>query len=239
MNGNIPRGWGEDSLSEFIVDAHHNVLASYVQFRGPYARLRDIDKAYRTLVEHLFNTPDWPSAWFLLGAHSSFLGGARLALSGQTAEAFRVLRGCVENSLYGFYVYRHPESFDVWARRHDDEESLKAVRKKFSIGNVRRELERFDEKLGQVTKMLYERSIDFGGHPNERAFTSSMKIIEKGARVSMELRYLTGNRTQLMHCIKANAQIGVCSLSIFRHVFLHRFDLIGLTQTLDKLKSGL
>ncbi|RJP64552.1 MAG: hypothetical protein C4539_14345, partial [Ignavibacteriales bacterium] len=191
MTENVPRGWGDDPLSGFIELARRNTFASYSRLHVLYKLLSDIDKAYKTLTDNLINTPDWYAAWFLLGTHSSYLGGARLSLSGQTTEAFRVLRGCIENALYGFHVSRNHESFRTWLNRHNNEVSMRAVKNEFRITCLFDELESIDKKLHRISKDLYDRTIDFGAHPNERAFSSNMKILEGTETVKMELRYMT------------------------------------------------
>ncbi len=234
-----PLGWGKDDLSSFIDLAKHNIFGSYTRFRPIYKRLVRIDQAYRNLVNNLSNTPDFRSALFLLGAHSSFLGGTRLSLSGQTTEAYRVLRGCIENALYGLHVAGDTESFKKWLRRHDSQDSMRNMRREFAIRQLLRELETQDTNAHMATVQLYERTIDYGAHPNERAFSSNMRISEGPTTVQIDLRYLTADPTQLEACIRSTAQIGVCSLDIFRIVFRERFDITGLSDTLKKLKNGL
>ena len=234
-----PSGWGTDTLSSFIENCRHNIFASFGNLRNGFWQLERIDKAYYELIGNLINTPDWRAAWFLLGTHSAFLGGARLSLSGQTTEAFRVLRGCIENALYGLHIPQSPDDFETWLRRHDSAQSLQDVKSIFRITLLFQELEAINPILHREAKELYDRTIDFGAHPNEKAYSSNMKILEGTETVKMELKYLTADPTQLRHCIRTNAQVGVCSLDIFKIVFRHRFDISGLSDTLEKLKIGL
>lgn len=75
-----------------------------------YAKLAEIDGVFRKLIDNLLNTHDWFAAFFLLRAHSAFLAGSHLAMSGQAAEAYASLRLCLENGLYGLYLARNPGS---------------------------------------------------------------------------------------------------------------------------------
>lgn len=239
MTKQDPPNWGEDSLSEFIKVAYENSFASFVKLKPQYKRLKGIDRMYRVLVDNLHNTQEWFAGFFVLRTHSSFLGGARLTLSGQIAEAFMVMRGCLENALYGLYLSRHPDSRETWLRRHENEEVYKKVRNEFRIRRLLDFLEEVDIDIYQVTNTLYERTIDFGAHPNERALSSSLRITEEQQSVRFDLNYLTGNSTELHHALKTNAQVGVCALEILRNVYTERYNILGITDTLQTLKNGL
>jgi hypothetical protein len=239
MRDLVPTRWGDDSLSEFIENAIQNCFATFSNLRPQYLLLAEIDKVFRSIQENLNHTQEWFPAFFLLRAHSAYLGSARLGLSGQVPEAYMVLRGCLENSLYGLYLSHNPASQETWLRRHDDEESKKQVRNKFAVGALMRFLESLDPKSHKVVSLLYELTIDFGAHPNERALTSTLQQSEMQDSIRFDLIYLTGNTPLLHMCLKNTGQIGICSLDIFRNVFKERYDLLGVTGRLDKLRKGL
>jgi hypothetical protein len=167
------------------------------------------------------------------------LGAVRLALSGQVPEAFMVLRGCLENALYGFYVTRKSLSQEIWLRRHDDEESKKKVRREFKISNLLKLLGKDDKKLRDTVSDLYEKTIDFGGHPNEKAFFSVVKKSVNEHKTTIKSAYLVGNEPALQLCLKSCAQIGLCSLSIFQLIYKERFGILGLPDDMTALKKGL
>ena len=104
-----PPEWGTDELTKFLDVARSNSYATFHNLRDEYRRLAEIDGAFRKAVDGLFNTKDWFAAFFLLRAHSSFLGGVRLSISGQVPEGYACLRLALENALYGFYLYKNPE----------------------------------------------------------------------------------------------------------------------------------
>ena len=235
-----PLKWGEDSLSEFIKVAYENTFATYVNLRAEYKLLEDIDKIFRILIENLINTPEWFAGFFLLRTHSSFLGGARLTLSGQIPEAFMVLRGCLENAIYGLYLSRHPESRKTWLRRHHNKEAYEKVKNEFRMGRLLDDfLSKVDKNLYQMANTLYKRTIDYGAHPNEAALTSNLKLSKGQDYVKFNLNYLTGDSLLLRLCLKTNAQIGVCSLYIFRHVYRERYDIVGISDMLETLGKDL
>jgi hypothetical protein len=150
-----------------------------------------------------------------------------------------VLRGCLENALYGLYVTRNSSSQETWLRRHDDEESKKKVRKEFKISNLLDLLEKNDKNLHGIADELYERTIDYGGHPNERAFFSVAKKSGDEHKPTIQSAYLIGNEPALQLCLKSCAQIGLCSLSIFQLIYRERFDILGLSDEMKAVKRGL
>ena len=239
MEQTPPRNFGSGELSEFIDLAHQNTFASYVNFRSQYQRLEDITQLYTILIDHLTNTPELVAGFFLLRAHSAFLGAARLSLSGQVPEAFMVLRACLENGLYGLYISRRPASADIWLRRHESDSAKSKVRREFSGQNLWRVLENENRNIYEVANMLYERTIDYGAHPNEKALMSTLNLQPGPEGVRFEVNYLIDDLPNVSMCLKTNAQIGVCTLDIFRCVYKERFDLVGLTERLLRLKQGL
>ena len=140
-----------------------------------------------------------------------------------------VLRGCLESALYGLSLSRNPSRQEIWLRRHDDEKSKEKVKKEFRIRNLFNSLKLEDTRLHNITKELYGRTIDLGGHPNERAFISVMKQKKDHSRITFDSAYLIGNEPALQLCLKSCAQIGICVLFIFQRIFRERFSLNHLT----------
>ena len=176
----------------------------------------------------------------VLRAHSSFLSALRLAVSGQIPEAYMVLRGTLENSLYGFYISTRPELREIWLRRHDDAASMHAVRQEFRVGTIFERLALANAGIGDIAKALYESTIDSGAHPNERALMQVLNMERGAGQIRFEVRYLTkGEEPAFGACLKITAQVGVCALDIFRLVFHERFQILGLTRELEILKRDL
>lgn len=237
-----PEGWGLDPLSAFIEAARQNTFATFANLMGSYSRLRDIDRLFVKATENLHGLQgdaDLLPATFLLRAHSSYRGACRLALSGQLPEAYMVLRGCLENCLYGLFLHAYPEKAETWLRRSDDEASKRKVKAEFQIGPMFTLLESKDAVTGKAVRGLYEQTIDFGAHPNEFALTSNARAESAGATKRFELSYLTGDSTALRLCLKTTAQVGVGSLRIFRLIFRERFELLEISPALDAVTRGL
>ena len=160
-------------------------------------------------------------------------------MSAQVPETYTVLRAALENALYGYYLHRNPSSRETWLRRHDSESLKKKVKDEFKIRNLLSELAKQNKNKAQIVKTLYERTIDFGGHPNERALTQSLLITKDAQAVELKVAYLDDDSTPFRLALKTTAQVGVCVLGVFRLVFKERFDILSLTDALDSLKQGL
>jgi hypothetical protein len=82
-------------------------------------------------------------------------------------------------------------------------------------------------------------TIDYGGHPNERALSSILKLEKDQKGIRFNFNCLTDDLTFIKGGLKSTALIGICSLDIFRKVYKERFDLLGITEKLQELKKGL
>jgi len=100
------------------------------------------------------------------------------------------------------------------------------------------ELDSVDPATGEVTHHLYDRTIDYGAHPNERALSSNFRRETDERKQTFRLLYLDGDSPTLRLCLKTNAQVGLCSLKIFELVFPERFNLLGISQKLASLSKG-
>ena len=232
-----PHGWGSDPVTEFLDTARENSYATFAELPRDFACAVQVENLYRILVTHLDHSPDWVPALFLLRSHAAFLGAVHFAMSGQAAESFMVSRGCLENALYGFYIYRHPDTAKAWLERDTDAESLGRVRDQFRIGSMKRDLRAIDEKLANLADHLYERTIAWGAHPNEKALTSSTRIVKEGANTKFEVRYLTAEPEAIRLSLKTSAQIGVCCVRVFGLVFSHRFKILDLPSRVRQLEE--
>ena len=239
MNLEPPEGWGSDGLSDFMEAARRNTFATFVNLRSQYALLLDVDRAFTELIKNLKNARPWYACLFLLRAHAAFRGGVRFAVSGQVVEAYMVLRGCIEAGLYGLFVTANPDSFRIWLERHKDNSARAKCRGMFAAKGLFELLESRSKNAADVARNLYERTIDEGAHPNEKAILTNLRNVEDEEGVTFNLLYLTDDSPELRGSLKTTAQVGICVLDIFALVFRERMDLLGLTRRLDELKRGL
>ena len=239
MDKKSPLGWGDDSLSAFIETVKNNIYATFANHRAVFNRIQKIDEAFRFAVDHLYNTKEWFPSFFLLRAHSAYLGAARLSLSFQVGEAYMVLRGCLENALYGFFFYKNPKKAHLWYERHDSIIKRKEVRREFQIKRMIEALKEENNQVAQVATILYERCIDYGAHPNERSISSVLEKSEEGRNIYFTIYYLPGDTLPAKACLKTTAQVGVCCLRVFELIFKTRFELMGLSDRVKELQKGL
>jgi len=236
-----PKQWGTDQLSVFIDTARNNVFASYEHFNPLYRKLVDVEIAFRTIGENLLNPLDMSAPFFVLKAHSSFLGSAHLALAGQVPEAFMLMRGCLEAALYGLHVHKNKKAAEIWLHREDGPKEKQACRKDFTAGNVLKSLKATDSAVYEKANTAYEKTIDFGAHPNLASMVMMLNVSvdpDKNA-AQFKLKYLSNESEAIHGAVKSAAGVGVCALMVLRHVFPERFDLLGISEKMPALQSGL
>ncbi len=234
----IPPDWGADPLGNFVEDARRNCITTFTNLRRQYDALAEIDRICRVMIDNLNQSPELVCGFLLIRTHSSFLGAARLCLSGQLAEAYMVLRGCLENALYGLYVAGNTSRQEIWLRRHEDEASRRRMQKEFTIRNVMNHLQSVDPTSQHVAQTLYDRTIDYGAHPNERSVTTQVKTQRDGSRVNFTANYLICGDLAHEFCLRSAAQVGICCLDVFQDVWRDRYRILGLDVRLDQLRQG-
>jgi hypothetical protein len=238
-DGKLSQTGAVDALSRFLEDAQHNTTATCANLGPHYKTLTKIDRLFRKLNDNLDHNPHMLATWFFFRTHSALLGSIRLCCGCQVGETYMVLRGCLESALYGIYVARDSDRQSLWLRRGENEATKKKVQEEFTVGKVMKFLHGIDPETQTIAKALYDRTIDLGGHPNERAFFSQIKTQVIESRVDFTASYF--NCGDLPHelCIRTTAQIGVCCLDIFSHVFGERFRILGIDCDLDHIRNGL
>jgi hypothetical protein len=234
-----PPNWETNEISQFFDAARINEFATFANLKDDVARLSDIDLPYRKAINGLHHSKDWFAGFFMLRAHSNILAACRLCWSGQIPESYALLRSCLENTFYGLYIARHPESCETWLRRHDNDATKQKVRDEFRVGALLKFAADVDATEGKAAGVLYERTIDYGAHPNERALMQTLQINKEADHVEFKSNYLDKNSAAMKMALKTTAQVGACTLSLFRTVYAERFDILGLTDLLHHIKARL
>lgn len=233
-----PPEWGRDGLTSFFDLTRSNQYASFVHV-PQYSKLAEVDEAFTLISSNLKDPPSVFAPFFLLRAHSSFRAAASLALASQPPEAFMVVRGCLESALYGLYVFKNPATSEIWWAREDSEAGKRDVKKEFTIGNMWKCLKDTDEKLQVQASILYERTISFGGHPNAAAVLTALSTEQAERGMRFKLDYLNSEPEMLTGTSKSVAQVGVVALEILRFAFAEKYEALGLSATLKRLRQGL
>jgi hypothetical protein len=113
------------------------------------------------------------------------------------------------------------------------------MKKEFTITGLKKVLETVDADAGGLWSKLYEKSIDYGAHPNPSALISALKKQEHEKGVRWEVSYLTKEPEVIRGTMKSVAQTGVVSLMVFRNVFPKRFKELGITDSFQRLQQDL
>src|SRR5262249_22585002 len=96
-----------------------------------------------------------------------------------------------------------------------------------------------DARLADIYDKLYDLTIQFGAHPNEKSVSGSLKLDVQEKETQVHQIYLRGDGPALNHWIHTANQIGICVLNVFEHVHAKRFADLGMTPKIDALSGGL
>jgi hypothetical protein len=233
-----PTAWAEDDLSEFLDEAFKNNLATFVRFPVHFEHLETIDAALRRLVGAiLISKADMilPSQ-LMLRSHAAFLSAVRLVTSGQLAEAFMVMRGCLETALYAHHLKVDPSVALVYMSRNDGGDALKNFKKNFpSYGQMRDALIAENKNTGEALSKLYEITIDFGAHPNPfMLFTNFSKEVGDAGQ-----QYFNFDADAFGMCVTCCERVGMCMLRIFELLHPAEFAAVARTQQISDLEAQL
>ncbi len=215
-----PAEWQRGDLFPFIEECWSNSVAIVGNNNVVAARLTAIDSIFFDVHHNLKPTNETqlvPSLLFLR-SFSAFRAAVMVGLSLPT-DSFALQRSCLEYAGYAKLVMLEPELARLWLLR---DQNLAEVRKKFSNRAVREAIEKDDAALAKIYQELYERSIDFGAHPNEKGVLGGVVpgSLDTG---NMQVILLAGDTPQLQHGVKSCAQVGICALKIFNLIFRDHF----------------
>lgn len=235
----LPPQWAKDELSSFLHDAFKNNLATFVQRPVEFALLSRIEDVYKKATNALANNPSFLPSLFLLRSHGAFLGSVRSATSGQIPETYPLLRSCLEYALYAHHIELDEARAVTWIARHENSESVKACRKEFAHHRVIGSLAERHPTLHAVIEDLYERSIDFGAHPNERGLSISTAFREDEGVSVFQVAQLQSGGPAMDLAMRFTASTGIGALSIFEKIFESRFRLLAIDAELELLRRGI
>jgi len=238
----LPEDWGKEPLSEFIEAAHRNCIASFVNYRElrVMKALKEVDALFRCVLGIRYKeVKEILLPGFVGRSHSAYLGSIQLSTAGQAAEAYPVIRLCLENALYALFIQDDPaidkeipERLQIWADRGTNDEATKKCRHTFGYGNIRDHLVGRDSALGEETNALYERTVVYGAHPNFYAHaTTSDPLKSEGG----EVQYLLPDTDAAKLAIQTAVHAGMCSLRIFGLILRDRFEEAGIPGRLRKI----
>ena len=160
-------------------------------------------------------------------------------MGGAVVEGMAGLRQCLEFAGYASLVNDDKAFAQIWWDRDQNDESEKKVRRAFTHGAVQSAIRKSDARLAKIYDDLYDRVIKFGGHPNEKSVSGSLKLnVQKAETVLVQI-YLQGEGSQLDHWIHTANQVGICVLKVFEHIHTPRFADLGMSARIDALAKDL
>jgi hypothetical protein len=233
----MPVNWGRDSLSEFWDAGTDNMIANFAHDRPDVGLLRQIDALFLRAASHL-NEPKHPLvALLLLRTHAAFRAASLVAMTGMPTEVYPLIRSVLEHAGYALLMHQNTGHGETWLRRHDGLDEKKAVRKAFTPTEIKELLGNLDKGLQKVFDELYEYSIDFGGHPNERSLTSNLSLKESERTKEYRVQYLHGDTPWVAAAIRNTARAGLFALYAFQHTMPAKFALLGIKDEMNALRS--
>ena len=230
--------WGEDDLSKFLDLVHVKQVANRTEFARPYDIILEINDCLLKAGKNLVNPKPVMAGMFLLRGQYAFKTAAGMALAGQIVETFVMMRSALEYAGYALLMFEKPELQVVFMDRHQDEEAMKLNKQKFKISEVRSCIARFDVKLAENFDLFYQRTIDFGGHPNPHATNSATLLDEKDGSMGITSLAISADKNALVHALKSVAQVGLTILYIFQHIFKEKFELLGIKAAIANLTQN-
>lgn len=235
----LPPNWGGDSLSKYIQDVHENRFATFVHKKQWFCRLAEIDTCFVTILHEWLYPNSRLTPLLMIRAHAAYRAACEHALAGQCADIYPQVRVALEYAAYASFMHVHPNAEETWLRRHDDKSAMKSVKEDFKIVKLREAIKAKNRAIAEVFDTLYQRAIDFGAHPNERAVTGNLSVTKIDEHIEYKSMYFHKDGVKLDHGLKTTAQAGACVLEIFQDVFSARFELLGVKHTLLELRRGL
>jgi hypothetical protein len=233
-----PPGWGDDDLTKFLDIVRHNQFATFATEGPAIKKLIAVDGLFLRASKDWVNPKSATVADLLLRCHSAFRAAVGLAMTGQP-ETFTVCRAMLEYAAYTVHIDRNPDLEAVWWGRHKDEASMKQQREAFLHGKVSKSVKEANRDAGQRFEKLYQRAIDHGAHPNQRAVTSNRKIMQEPGLVRVQAILLHADGPALDNALKNTAQCGMVSLELLQVALNSRFELLGINAAMLELRDGL
>jgi hypothetical protein len=237
-----PPGWTKAQLPPFLETMWANTVATFANKPESHRLCRIDDLMFEVATDWKGISPtveNMAPLMMFFRTHSAFRAACGLGMGGMTVEGMAVLRLSLEFAGYACLLKENPNLAMVWWDRDVDEKTLKDARGELTSGAVVRAVKKLDKRLGEIYEMLYDRTIQFGGHPNEKTVTQSLKLHITPEETRIDQVYLQGDGTILDHWIRTANQIGICGLKIFEHVHHERFEKLNVKARIETLAQAL
>jgi len=237
--------WEGDPLSAFLADAQRNERVSALKVPDVYALLQRVHAAFEqvaTITERENNPNLLPTRFLMVHARGAWLAAVRSVMSGQTVEAYPLVRAVIENAWYALHIAKDPAPparTVVWLRRSDDDTALAQCKTEFRVRTVRDTHAALDADAEKALHTLYEWAIEPGGHPNERGVLAAMTRTQTGPAITFGPVLLANDPDLILVALKSAGEAAVGALKVFRLIFPERFAIMGLDGEIDALVGRL
>lgn len=223
-------------LMEFLDTAHRNQCGNRQRFPEPYILIERVDDCFVRGAENLINPKPAITGPLFFRSQYAYKAAAGMALSGQVAEAFLLMRSCLEYAGYALVIKDTPTLEKVFLNRHVDDASKRKQKAQFTMTNTITVVGKYDVTHAAIFKTLYDRTIDFGAHPNPVGTLTTLKIEKhEGGGGTMGIDALTTAPELILHAMKTTAQVGLTALFVFQHSFKAKFEILGIRAEMDTL----
>jgi hypothetical protein len=239
-----PKGWEESQIGPYCETLWNNTIATFAN-KDEVKRLIEIDDLFVEFACADYDATNKLAAMVPLllffRSHSAFRVSAAIGMGGAVAEAMATMRICLEAAGYASLAAENEELAKRWLDRDESAESRKAMRKIFGSDKIRGSVKRRDLAAGAAYDEIYDRLIQFGAHPNEKAAMGALLIDEVDGQADLSQIYLhdDSDSVTLDHCLRTNSQVGVTALRVFSRVFGTQFDRLAIVPKLLKVCQGL
>lgn len=239
LNRPRPEGWYESQLFRFVEDGWGNTLATFANKNIVCRRLEEVDVLFSAVQDglKLLRMSQLVPSLLLMRSIGAYRSTVALAMAHPT-DAFAVMRSCLESAGYGVFIARDEKLAEMWLRRDEDKKTKQAVRDRFTQGAVREAVAKHEPQLGEVYKALYERAIDFGAHPNEKAVLTNLRPDSIRAAEKIDYKLLGGDGPLLDGVLRSTVQTGICVLRLFHYVFPERYDETNMVARVAEVSRG-
>jgi len=230
LNRPRPDLWSHGSLFPFIEECWSNSVAVVGNKNVIAQRLTAIDSIFDEIHPILkpSRVAQLVPSFLLLRSFNAFRASVMVGLALPT-DSYPLQRSCLENAGYARLISTVPELSERWLNRDDDPGS----KSHFTNRAVRETIASSDDKLALIYQNLYERTIDFGAHPNEKSVTANLMkgSLETG---TAQFVMLGGDGPALDHALRMCAQVGICALKVLNLVFSELFVKIDFEEKIAK-----
>ena len=239
-SSSIPKeSFETEPFSAYLDWAINNILGTYRHREQWYWDFERLDEAFTIAFNNGSHFNEALFTSFVFRARCTFRAACMIAMSGQTIEAYILIRGCLEAALYALHAEAGPVNKEAWLNRDKDDESRKHSKRRFKQVGVEATLKARSEWLHDTMQKLYDYTIDKGAHPNKRSITDGLRLEADAEKGIMSIQYVIGDSDEIAEAFKAISAIGLCALYILQLARPDYFKQFGIDIIIDEMTDSI